>query len=86
MPTVSFPWDAQLVSLRRETVPCARWDKATRAWAMTPAEVATFLHAVQARLSFARFQCTVTVDGVVWVLGFAQGTPYRLDPGARAAG
>ncbi len=47
----------------------------------TPAEVATFLHAAQARLFFARFQCTV--DGVVWVLGFAQGTPYRLDSGAR---
>jgi hypothetical protein len=86
MPIVSFPWDAQLVSLRRETVPHARWDKATRAWSMPPAEVATFLHTAQARLFLARFQCTVTVDGVVWVLGFAQGTPYRLDPGGHRAG
>jgi hypothetical protein len=39
----------------------------------------TFLQAAQARMTFARMQCSVSVDQTVWVLGFAQGTPYRLD-------
>ncbi len=78
MPVVSFPWDAQLVSIRREAVPRARWDKAAHAWSMTETEAETFLEAAQARMYFGRVKCTVTVDDVVWVLGFAQGTPYRL--------
>lgn len=86
MPVVSFPWDAQLVSIRRDVVPHARWDKATRAWLMTQAEARIFFDAAQARMSFARFKCTVTIDGVAWVLGFAQNTPYRLDSGGRMTG
>jgi hypothetical protein len=78
MPVVSFPWDAQLVSIRRDTVPRARWDQAKRAWSMTATEAETFLRAAQAGMYFGRVKCTVTVDDVVWVLGFAQGTPYRL--------
>jgi len=50
---------------------------------MTAAEAETFLHAAHARKYFARFKCTVTTDGVVPVLGFAHGTPNRLDPGSR---
>jgi hypothetical protein len=78
-----FPWDAQLVSIRREAVPRARWDKPTRAWSMTAAEAQVFLEAAQARMYFARVKCTVTVDKTVWVLGFEQGTPYRLDAAGR---
>lgn len=78
MPIVSFPWDAQLVNIRRETVPSARWDKASRAWRMTAAEAETFFQAVQSRMYFARFKSTLTIDGVAWVVGFEQGTPYRL--------
>lgn len=85
MPVVSFPWDAYLVSIRREVVPRARWDKATRAWSMTATEAETFLHAAQAKMYFGRIKCTVTVDDVVWVLGFAQGTPYRLVETGRTA-
>jgi hypothetical protein len=77
MPVVRFPWDAQLVSIRRAVVPRARWDKAMRAWSMTAAEADAFLQAVQARMTFARMQCTVTVDQTVWVLGFVEGAPYR---------
>jgi hypothetical protein len=86
MPVVSFPWDAQLVSIRREAVPHARWDKAARAWSMTAAEADAFLQAAQARMYFARVKCTVTVDKTVWVLGFAQGTPYRFNATDRMAG
>ena len=81
MPVVSFPWDAQLVSLRRDTVPSARWDKAARAWHMTTEEAEIFLAAAQARMYFARYKCTVTIDTVVWIVGFAQGAPYRFDQG-----
>ena len=78
MTIVRFPWDAQLVDLRREACPRARWDKASRAWVMTAQEAAKFLEAAQARKHFSRMQCTVTVDETTWVLGFAEGTPYRV--------
>jgi hypothetical protein len=86
MPVVSFPWDAQLVSIRRQAVPNARPHNAADCWSMTEAETATFLHAAQARMYFARLKCTIMVDGVMWVLGFAQGTPYRLDSGGQMTG
>jgi hypothetical protein len=86
MPVVSFPWDAQLVSIRREAVPRARWDKAARAWSMTAADAEAFLQAAHARMYFARVNCTVMVDQVVWVLGFAHGAPYRRDVTGRMAG
>jgi hypothetical protein len=85
MPVVSFPWDTQRVSIRRETVPGARWDKLKGAWPMTAAEVEAFLHAAQDRMYF-RLKGTMTVDGLIWVLGFAQGTPYRLDTSGRRVG
>jgi hypothetical protein len=75
MPIVRFPWDAQLVSLRREVCLHAKWDKARHAWTMTAAEAAVFLQAAQARLYAARVTGTVTVDDTVWVLGFAQAHP-----------
>lgn len=81
MPIVQFPWDAQLVSIRREVCPHASWDKTTRAWTMTATDAAVFLQAAQARMYFARVKCTVAVDDTVWVLGFARDTPYRLDVG-----
>jgi hypothetical protein len=79
MPIVKFPWDAQLMSVRREVCPHARWEKATHTWLMTDLDAEIFLQAAQARMYSARSQCTITVDQAVWVLGFVQGTPYRLD-------
>jgi hypothetical protein len=86
MPVVRFPWSAQLVSIRRETVPRAQWDKAARAWSMTAAEADVFLQAVQARMAFARMRCTVTVDRTVWVLGFVQNAPHRQEAADRPFG
>lgn len=77
MPTVRFPWDAQLVSIRRDVCPRARWNEARHAWTMTADEADIFLKAAQARMYFGKVKCTVSVDDVVWVLGFAQGTPYQ---------
>lgn len=77
MPTVRFPWDAQLVNVRREACPQARWDKVTRAWVMSAADAEAFLQAAQARMYFGRLTCTVDIDGVMWVVGFERGTPYR---------
>jgi hypothetical protein len=85
MPVVRFPWDAQLVSIRREAVPRARWDKAGRAWLITAAEADVFLQAVRARMAFARMHCTVTVDRTVWVLGFVENAPYRQEATGRMA-
>jgi hypothetical protein len=81
MPTVKFQWDAQVISLRRDVCPHARWEKSSRVWVMTDPEAETFLQAAQARMYFARVSCTVTVNDTVWVLGFAKDTPYRLDVG-----
>jgi hypothetical protein len=86
MPVVRFPWDAQLVSIRGEAAPRARWDKAGRAWSMTAAEADVFLQAVQARMALARMHCTVTVDRTVWVLGFVENAPYRQEATGRIAG
>jgi hypothetical protein len=79
MPIVQFPWDAQLVSIRREVCPHARWDKAAHAWTMTASDAEAFLRAAQARMYFGRVKCTVSVDDTVWVLGFTRGAPYRLE-------
>jgi hypothetical protein len=78
---VKFAWDAQLISLRRDVCPRARWEKTSRVWVMTDAEAERFLQAAQARMYFARVTCTVTVDDTVWVLGFTTDTPYRLNVG-----
>jgi len=48
MATVEFPWDAQLVSVRREVCPRATWDTAHCAWVMSDADAAAFLRAAQA--------------------------------------
>jgi hypothetical protein len=81
MPMVKFPWDAQLISIRRDVCPRARWEKTSRVWVMTDPEAETFLQTVQRRMDFARVTCTITVDDTVWVLGFARDAPYRLDVG-----
>ena len=74
------------MSIRREAVPRARWDKVGRAWSMTAAEADVFLPAVQARMALARMHCTVTVDQTVWVLGFVESAPYRQEATGRMAG
>jgi hypothetical protein len=86
MPVVRFPWDAQLLSIRRDAVPRARWDKAARAWSMTVAEADVFLLTVQARMVSARMHCTVTVNRTVWMLGFLQNAPYRQEATGRMTG
>jgi hypothetical protein len=77
MPVVRFHWDAQLVSVRREVCPRAKWDKAARAWTMTADEAAAFLAAGHARLSFARDTGQIAIDGEQWLIGFVQGAPSR---------
>ena len=79
MPMVQFPWDAQLVSVRREVCPHARWDTATRAWLMTQPDADEFLRAAHARMYVCKAKCTVSVDGAMWVIGFSKGTPYRQE-------
>jgi hypothetical protein len=78
MSVVRFPWNAQLIGLRREAAPHARWDKNTRSWTMAADEAKAFLAASHARLDFARTSSEVTVDGTVWIIGFKSGAPYRI--------
>jgi hypothetical protein len=54
MPMVKFSWDAQLIGIRRDVCPRARWEKTSRVWAMTESEAETFLQAAQARMDFAQ--------------------------------
>ena len=79
MPVVRFSWDAQLVSVRREVCPQAKWDKVTRAWTMTADDADTFLQAAQARLAFTRGSGQIVIDDAQWIVGFVQGAPYRQD-------
>jgi hypothetical protein len=78
MPVVRFNWDAQLVSVRREVCPRARWDKIARAWTMTVDEAATFLAAGHARLEYARDSGQIVIDGERWLIGFVRGAPSKL--------
>jgi hypothetical protein len=80
MSTVRIPWDAHLVSIRRDVCPRARWDKVSRAWTMTAEDAERFLQAAHSRMNFMRSQCSIDIDGIGWVIGFAQGAPYRIEP------
>ena len=76
--SVRFAWSPLLVELRREVCPNARWQKRDRQWLMSAEEAERFLGAAQARLEFAMQQQQIWVDGVLWVVGFVQGAPYRV--------
>lgn len=77
MPTVRFPFDAQLVGVRREVCPGARWDRPRRVWTMSQAEAASFLAAGHARLDYCRSTARIAIDDEVWLIGFAEGAPRR---------
>jgi hypothetical protein len=77
MPSVSFPFDAQLVSVRRDVCPRARWDKAGRRWTMTREEAQAFLAAGHARLEYCRMTARIVIDDERWLVGFAEGAPKR---------
>jgi len=78
MPTVRFTWNAQLVDVRREVCPRARWDKAARAWAMTPSEAEAFVIAGHLRLDLLKMHAEIAVDDTRWRVGFVSGAPERL--------
>jgi hypothetical protein len=80
MPTVRFAWCPQLVAVRRESCPHARWDAARRVWTMTDREAEAFLAASHARLHFMRASAEIAIDDEGWVVGFVQGGPRRLVP------
>jgi hypothetical protein len=75
--SVHFAWNPVLVELRREVCPNARWQEKGRQWIMQDDEVRSFIRAAQARLSFQRRYARIKVNNVTWVVGFAQGAPYR---------
>jgi len=77
VPVVQYPWDPQLVSVRRAVCPNARWNKARRAWAMTDEEADMFLKAAHRCMVLGRSSCTVGIDSVDWVIGFVEGAPFR---------
>ena len=53
MPVVRFSWNPQLVDVRREACPRARWNSQTRAWMMTATEAEAFVTAGHHRLDTA---------------------------------
>ena len=77
MPFVRFAWSPQLVAVRREACPRARWLARERAWSMSADEAATFLAAAHARLDFVRSHTEIAIDDARWVIGFARDAPYR---------
>src|SRR5262249_33482384 len=80
MRCVRFEWNPLLIELRREVCPNARWQKQGRHWLMTDADVERFIKAAQARLDLQRWQASIRIDDVMWVVGFVEGAPYRLAP------
>jgi hypothetical protein len=77
MPIVRFTWNPQLIDVRRQACPRARWDKAARAWTMTTAEAEAFIAASHARMDFTRESTTISIDQERWLIGFARGAPFR---------
>jgi hypothetical protein len=77
MASVRFRFDAQLVSVRREVCPRARWDKAIQTWVMTGEEAQAFLAAGHARLAYCRTTAMIVIDDQRWLVGFAEGAPKR---------
>jgi hypothetical protein len=77
MPQVRFTWSAQLVDVRRQACPHAKWNPRQRAWTMTERDAQIFLAAGHARLDFVRESGEVAIDGERWMIGFARGAPYR---------
>ena len=75
MPIVRFAWSTQLVDIRRQACPQARWNKASRAWTMTEAEAAAFLTASHTKLEFVRMSSEIAIDDTRWVVGFVRGAP-----------
>ena len=43
MPVVRFAWNPQLLAVRREACPRARWNNQARAWTMTATEAEAFV-------------------------------------------
>jgi hypothetical protein len=84
MPVVRFQWNPQLVDVRREVCPRARWDKATRAWTMTAEEAAAFLAAGHSRLEYARQRGQIAIDDAEWLIGFVRGAPKLANAGSAA--
>lgn len=78
MPTVRFAWSPQLLAVRRETCPHARWLARDRVWRMSHTDAVRFLAAAHARLDFMRTRGEIAIDGTRWVIGFVGGAPYRL--------
>ena len=78
MPIVRFTWNPQLVDVRREACPQARWNKAARAWTMNEAEAQAFLSASHSRLDVVRLQGEIVIDETRWIIGFVHGAPKVL--------
>ena len=77
MPVVRFSWNSQLVDVRREACPRARWNSQTRAWTMTATEAEAFVAAGHHRLEYCRMASEIVVDGEKWLVGFVQGAPRK---------
>lgn len=77
MPAVRFRWDAQLVSVRRQMCPHAKWDKMTRAWIMNAEDADRFLQAAHTHLELVRASGQIAIDAAQWTIGFVQDAPFR---------
>jgi hypothetical protein len=83
MPVIRFSWNPQLIEVRREACPRARWDKTARAWTMTTVEAEAFLAASHKRLEFGRSNSQIAIDDEQWLIGFVQGAPMKLAKSGR---
>jgi hypothetical protein len=77
MPVIRFAWSPQLVDVRREVCPRARWSKSARAWSMTDSEANLFVQAAHARLEAFKSSCEIAIDDDRWLIGFVRGAPCR---------
>src|SRR5690348_4727804 len=79
MRVVRFAWSPTLVDVRRRVCPHAQWNARKRTWTMSEQEAEAFLAASHASLDFCRSHTEISIDGVRWTIGFAQGAPCRTE-------
>jgi hypothetical protein len=76
--TIKFSWHPQLVAVRREVCPGAKWIAASRTWMMTDDDATKFLTECHARLEMAKMRHEMSINGSRWAIGCTSGAPMLV--------
>jgi hypothetical protein len=78
MATIKFSWHPQLVAVRRDICPGAKWIPASRTWTMTEDDTKKFLAECHERLATAKMRHEMLINGSRWAIDFIRGAPMLV--------